>query len=73
VKVKVRCTVYVDVEVPDHWTADDVAGHFEEACPGTGVIGRMIEDAMADGAKRSVCWACNLHGACEVLRAVVKS
>lgn len=63
-KVIVQCTLIVEVELnsPDPEFAIE-----ENSCPGTGVVGRAIDDAIAEGEKNSTCWACNLHGTNKIL------
>ena len=46
-KVKVQCTLVVEVEVPD-----DADPHFifeDNGCPGTGVVGAAIDAAILAG------------------------
>ncbi len=64
-KVKVQCTLVVEVEVPD-----DADPHFifeDNGCPGTGVVGAAIDAAILAGDTNSLCWACNLHGENKIL------
>lgn len=66
--VRVRCTFEIDVPVPDDW--DDEMIHFdieENHCPGTGLVGGALEDAIEDGDKRGLCWACARSGKNEIL------
>lgn len=61
-KVIVECTLRVEVERPG---GDEVNDEFvieENACPGTGVVGRAIMQAIADGVRNNECWACKLGG-----------
>lgn len=67
-KVKVKASVFVEVDVPDGWDQSDIQFHIEENhCPGTGEVGAAIDQAYAHGKKYSVCWACNLQGQNEIL------
>lgn len=62
-KLTVICTLEVEVEVPDDIPGYDA--HFaieENGCPGTGPVGRVIEDAIEASKTTHVCWACNMHG-----------
>lgn len=65
-KVKVRCTFEIEVEV-----ADDVENvHFmieENSCPGTGVVGAELERLIEAHDIAGTCWACNLQGENKIL------
>jgi hypothetical protein len=64
-KVKVKCTLIVEVEMPEPWDA-----HFqieENGCPGTGLVGAAIDDAIQEGEINSTCWACGLLGENKIL------
>lgn len=66
-KLLVKCTLIVPVEVPDD---PDYNVHFdieENHCPGTGFVGAEIDKIMSDADKKSICWACNLQGKNEIL------
>jgi len=69
VKIKVRCTVIVEVEL----TAEECGGVDpawvieENGCPGTGIVGSAIDAAIAENDAAGFCWACNLHGKNEVI------
>jgi hypothetical protein len=61
-RIKVRCTLEVEVEVPAN---DDDFVRFqieENGCPGTGAVGSAIDREIERGEELSVCWACNLRG-----------
>lgn len=61
-KIKVLCQVIVEVELSDEAYQ---RRHFiieENGCPGTGVVGAAIDQAIADGDDTSLCWACKLSG-----------
>lgn len=58
-KAKVRCTVWVEV------CANPTSPFFEimdNGCPGVGVVGKAIEDAIERGEESGECWACDLGG-----------
>lgn len=62
-KVKVRASVVVEIDLPDEWNEDQVIYHAEEHdCPGSGQVGRLIEKEIKKCEPASVCWACNLSG-----------
>lgn len=63
-KVRVKCTVFVEVELPDGTDAEFAIE--ENSCPGTGPAGAAIDAAMEHGRKAGVCWACNLQGKNEI-------
>jgi len=67
VKILVKCTLIVPVEVP----ADpDYNLHFDiedNHCPGTGFVGAAIEKMMDKCREKSVCWACNFQGKNEIV------
>ncbi len=60
-KVRVQCTLLIDVEYPDDTAHPDFMIE-ENGCPGTGLVGSAIDRVIEDGEKRGVCWACNLMG-----------
>jgi len=65
VKVRVRCTYLVEVELPDD---ADVKFIIEEnGCPGTGAVGLALEETMKECDAASQCWACALGGKNEIL------
>lgn len=60
-KVKVECTLIVEVDWPD----DLSDPHFqieENGCPGTGRVGAVIAAAIERGEVEQMCWACALQG-----------
>lgn len=67
-KVRVRCSFVVEIDLPDDMTQDEIRFAIEEnGCPGTGVVGAAVDSAMEHGDEARVCWACNLQGKNEVL------
>ncbi len=67
-KLRVKCTWLVDVDVPDDTSPDDARFDIEENhCPGTGRVGAALDDAMRDAHARGVCWACNGGGTNEIV------
>lgn len=68
-KLLVKCTLMVPVEVPDHWKEDN---HYlfaleDNGCPGTSMVGTAIDEAIASGDETGICWACNFQGTNEVV------
>jgi hypothetical protein len=62
-KVRVKVAFFVNVEFPDHMTADEIKFVVEEnGCPGTGSVGAEIERLIAEGEETSTCWACAAKG-----------
>lgn len=61
-KVTVLCSFIVEVELTDeqyerrHFVIED------NGCPGTGVVGAKIIEAMAECDEQGICWACKLSG-----------
>lgn len=66
-KVKVKCTWTVEVEVPDDPEYDARFDLVENHCPGTGLVGAALDKAMREARAASVCWACNGDGKCEIV------
>lgn len=61
--VKVKCTLMVDVEVPDDWDWAQTRFEIEDnSCPASHAVGSVIKKAIMHGEENSVCWACNLQG-----------
>ena len=66
-KIKVRCTYFIEVEVPDD---PDYDAHFDIAvnhCPGTGRVGAAFDDNYERADLLGVCWACALGGKNEIV------
>lgn len=67
-KVKVRCTYVIEVDVPVDGPEADLQFIIEEnGCPGTGSVGLALERHMAQCESESVCWACALGGTNEIV------
>lgn len=67
-QIKVKCTFVIPIEVPDDSEDYNVCFDIEERnCPGTGLVGRALEDHMERCDKQSICWACALSGKCEIV------
>ena len=67
-KVKVKATIFVEVDFPDDATDDHIRFVLEEnGCPGTGSVGSAIEMAMIEHEEQSTCWACALQGENEIV------
>lgn len=64
VKVKVRCTLIVEVEMPD---CDACFMIEENGCPGTGSVGMAIDEAIELADEENGCWACGLSGENKIL------
>ena len=64
-KLRVRCTLYVEVELPPD--RDPVFWIEENSCPGTGPVGAEVEAELQYGEVNSVCWSCNLQGRNEIV------
>lgn len=61
-KVYVKCTFIIPVEVSDDWTPEDIHFQIEEnSCPGTGLVGAALTEIIETNEQQSTCWACN-HG-----------
>jgi hypothetical protein len=66
-KVKVRCTFVIEVDVPDE-NADIASFMIEEnGCPGTGVVWSALSDHMEAHDEAGTCWACALEGKNEIV------
>lgn len=64
-KVKVRCSFVIEVEI-----ADDLDPKFvieENGCPGTGIVGSTLDAHMDKCDVDGVCWACALQGKNEII------
>ncbi len=60
-KLVVRCTFEVEVDVLDSYRDDLDLLQFmihDNSCPGTGSVGRAIEEAIELGHETGKCWAC---------------
>jgi hypothetical protein len=71
-KIKVKCTLYVDVDYPDGIEDENGYGNpqftiEENSCPGTGIVGSEIARVMREQEKKSCCWACALNGTNEII------
>lgn len=64
-RVKVRCTIEVEVDIPDEANA-----HFlieENGCPATGVVGAALYRLIKNHDDESTCWACAANGKNEII------
>lgn len=60
-KVLVRCTYLVEVELSDE--IDDPHFHIEDnGCPGTREVGAALERMIEDHENAGTCWACASQG-----------
>jgi hypothetical protein len=69
-KILVKCTLEVEVEVADNLYNEEFTPEFdieENHCPGTGIVGSKIEEVMESCRKKSTCWACCFNGKNEIL------
>lgn len=67
-KVKVRASVIVEIDLPDEWDKGQILFHVEmNGCPGVHEVGSKIEEEMTGSKLAGVCWACNLEGDNKVL------
>lgn len=67
-KILVKATLFVPIEVPDD---PEYSVHFdieENHCPGTGIVGAAIDRMMEKCNEKSVCWACNFQGTNEIVK-----
>jgi len=70
VRYLVRCTVDIEVDIPDSWD-DDPHFHIEEnGCPGTSFTGSALTDLIDWSDTNSVCWACGRNGESKILRRI---
>jgi hypothetical protein len=56
--IKVKCTLFVDVEVPDDPEYDVRSDIEERHCPGTGIVGSALKKKIEDYEDRGFCWGC---------------
>jgi len=66
-KLRVRCTFEIDVDVPDDEDYDAIFDIEDNHCPGTGIVGAALERVMADHEETRTCWACALGGKCQIV------
>jgi hypothetical protein len=71
-KILVKCTLFVPVEVPDEDPNDeypyDSSFDIEENhCPGTGLIGVELDKVIKEMNEKGFCWACKLRGRNEIV------
>lgn len=64
-KLKVKCTVYVEVELPDDADASFMIE--DNGCPGTGVVGAEIMRLIEHHEESRTCWACAAQGKNEIV------
>lgn len=66
-KIKVKCTFYVEVDVPD---APDYNASFDiesNHCPVTGIVGAAVDAVTTAASAAGTCWMCALGGTCEIV------
>lgn len=66
-KLRIKCTVFVDVEVPDDPAYSAKFDIEENHCPGTGVVGAALEALITQHELAGTCWACP-DGTCEIVQ-----
>ena len=59
--VWVKCEITIPVSVPEN-DYDEFFDIEENHCPGTGIVGTMIDNLLAYSDKESTCWACTAKG-----------
>lgn len=67
VKINVKVTLIVPIEIPDYADYDASFDIEENHCPGTGIVGAAIDKVIEEAEQKSVCWACNLQGKNKIL------
>jgi hypothetical protein len=66
-KIKVKCTYFIDVEVsddPEYSAKFDIE---ENHCPGTGIVGATLDQVRREAEAEHICWACLLGGENEIV------
>jgi hypothetical protein len=66
-KLMVRCSFVIEVEVPNDPEYDSTFDIEENHCPGTGIVGAALDAHMNKCDAEGNCWACALGGKCEIL------
>jgi len=66
-KILVKCTLLVPVEVPDGAGYSPSFDIEENNCPGTGKVGAAIQKVKDHCDSHCFCWACNLQGKNEIV------
>lgn len=67
-KLRVRCTYEIDIEIPDGSDMDNVRFSIEDnGCPGTGRVGSALDQHMQAQSEAGFCWACALGGKNEIV------
>lgn len=64
-RVKVRCSFGIEVEVPEN--VDPILYIEENGCPGTGRMGGELERLMELHSTQGTCWACASNGECKII------
>lgn len=72
-KMLVKCTIIVPIEVPDDPDYNMFFDIEDNHCPGTGIVGAKIDEVMERCREKSICWACNLQGKNEIIKESEKS
>jgi hypothetical protein len=67
VKVRVRCSYVIEVELPDTQRNSAAWVIEENGCPGTGVVGAALDEQMRLHEEQSTCWACALGGQNQII------
>lgn len=65
-KVLVKCTFTIEVEVPDNHHDPKFAIE-ENGCPGTGLVGVAFAKHLEAHESKMTCWACALQAKCEIV------
>ena len=67
-KIFVKCSYTLEVEVPDDPEYPVEFDIEENHCPGTGLVGAVLDREMEHWNNEGMCWACACGGKNEIVR-----
>lgn len=71
--IYVRCSFVIPIEIPDDPEYNAEFDIEENHCPGTGIVGRAVDAAIAKGDEEGYCWACMFGGKNEIVDSLQNS
>lgn len=65
--VQVKCTFIIPVEVSNDKDFDLHFAIEDNGCPGTGAVGKALDEHIKQHEAASTCWACALQAECQIV------
>ncbi len=66
-KINVKVTFVIPVEIPDDPEYDAIFDIEDNHCAGTGRVGTAIDKLIKECDEKRICWGCNVKSECEIV------